>query len=665
MNWQNMTLKTRLIAGFSVVIALLILISIISFSATKTTSGAFSNYQKVAKSTNLIDIIEEVLMRNRFLAVRFLSSHSKKDVEEFRSNILELQKITKTSLTLVDDPARKKELKTIQQQLKGYSASFEKSVDNIKKRDELSKNRLAPDGIKTTNFMAAIAQKAQKKGNSSAAFYAGEAVKGFLFGRLSLSKFLSSVNQKDMDNARAGFEECRKNLKILLRLGPPPEVIKTINQAEKYRKDYAEGVETLAVYVAETQKSVVECGRFGSLINREGESLKKAFGEIQNEISAEIEASNSRSVVLIGIVSVIAIILGIGAMVLILRSVLGQLGGEPGQLAEIADDIASGNLAVEFSKKPEEMQGVYKSMYDMTIKLSTMFRDILGGVQSLNESSSDLSSLSDQMNAGAEDASQRSSSVAAASEEMTSTMNALATGAEEATGKLQMIVAATEQMASTINEIAGNTARGSQTTSDAVEKATFVSEKVGMLSHAAAEINKVTETIADISEQTNLLALNATIEAARAGEAGKGFAVVAGEIKDLAQQTAEATEEISNRIGGVQKSTNDSVTAIESIVQMINEINEIVGTVATAIEEQSATTQEISSNVTQAAANSQEATEGISQTSSVVGEVNVDINQVSQTVEEVKTDASRVATRAEDLSSLAGKLDAMVKQFRL
>jgi methyl-accepting chemotaxis protein len=161
------------------------------------------------------------------------------------------------------------------------------------------------------------------------------------------------------------------------------------------------------------------------------------------------------------------------------------------------------------------------------------------------------------------------------------------------------------------------------------------------LGKAALEISKVTDTIADISEQTNLLALNATIEATRAGKAGKGFAVVACEIKALAQQTAEATTEISSKIDGVQNTTKESVTAIE---------------------EQSATTGEISNNINQAAS---DVNENINQVSAVVATVNSDINRVSQATEEIKSCGLQVRPCATELSGLSKKLTDTLAQFTL
>ncbi|WDP90276.1 MAG: Cache 3/Cache 2 fusion domain-containing protein [Desulfobacter sp.] len=347
------------------------------------------------------------------------------------------------------------------------------------------------------------------------------------------------------------------------------------------------------------------------------------------------------------------------------RGIMALLGHDPAEIARIADSIAGGDLTIEFNNNGKETTGVYKNMKTMTDNLTLMFKDITGGTCTLTAASTELSAISDQMASGSEQTSEKANSVSSAAEEMATSMNSVAAATEQTSANLQMIVAAAEEMTVTINEIAKNTSTGSQTTSEAVKKAEEISSKVAELGQAAAEISKVTETIADISEQTNLLALNATIEAARAGEAGKGFAVVAGEIKALAQQTAEATNEISSRIGNVQTSTRESVSAIETIVGIINEINGIVTSVATAIEEQSATTQEISSNVSQAAEGVQEVNENVNQASAVAGEVTHDIHGVSQSAEEMRTGSLQVNTSASELSKLAENLNQMVSRFKL
>ena len=310
------------------------------------------------------------------------------------------------------------------------------------------------------------------------------------------------------------------------------------------------------------------------------------------------------------------------------RGIMGQLGHEPAEIANVANSIARADLTIEFEER--ELTGVYGDMKEMAQNLTSLLKDIAGGVQILTSSSAELAAISDQITANAGQTSDRSCTVATAAEEMSVSLNSVATASEQATGNLQMIVAAVEEMSSTISEIAENTAQGSRTTARAVKTAKQVSEKVKALGAAAAEIGKVTETIANISEQTNLLALNATIEAARAGDAGKGFAVVAGEIKTLAQQTAQATGEIGSRVQDVQATTRESVSAIESILGIINEINEIVTIVATSVEEQSSTTQEISSNVAQAAAGANEVNTHVNQTSGIAEEVARDMQQVKK-----------------------------------
>jgi len=353
------------------------------------------------------------------------------------------------------------------------------------------------------------------------------------------------------------------------------------------------------------------------------------------------------------------------AVLWFVKRIMALLGNDPSKLAILADRIAAGDLTYEFRTTGKQICGVYASMKQMTDNLKHMFADISQGVQTLTSSSTELSAVSQEMTAGAEQSSQKANSVSSAAEEMATAMNSVAAATEQTSANLQMIVAAAEEMSATINEIAANTAKGSQTTTQAVEKAEHISEKVDALGRAATEISKVTEAISDISEQTNLLALNATIEAARAGEAGKGFAVVAGEIKELAKQTAHATDEIGLKIGEVQTTTTESIKAIKEIVEIIGDINAIVTSVASAIEEQSATTQEISNNVSQAAMGVQEVNENVNQTSTVATEVTEDVNMVSQAADDITTGTKHVNESALELSKLAESLNEMVGRFKL
>ena len=372
--------------------------------------------------------------------------------------------------------------------------------------------------------------------------------------------------------------------------------------------------------------------------------------------------SMQRLVIIVGSIFLLIIVLGILWFV---KGIMAQLGGEPSDIAYIADSIAEGNLTITFREDPGSSTGVYASMKQMAGNLTDILSEITHGTQTLTSSSTELATISEQMADNSEHTSERSNSVAAAAEEMTANMNGVAAATEETANNIQMIVAAAEEMSSTIAEIASNTAKGSHTTMEAVKKAEEVSHKVNDLGQAASQISKVTEAIADISEQTNLLALNATIEAARAGEAGKGFAVVAGEIKALAQQTAEATSEIGSRIGEVQATTKESVVAIESIVEVINEINTIVTSVAAAIEEQSATTQEIAHNVSQAGEGVHEVNENINQASEVAGEVSKDIHKVSLASDEMHAGSLQVHESSSDLSKLAEDLNQLVARFKL
>ena len=285
--------------------------------------------------------------------------------------------------------------------------------------------------------------------------------------------------------------------------------------------------------------------------------------------------------------------------------------------------------------------------------VQTMVIELQSSVQTMNTSSAELSALAKGMETGAKTSSDRANSVAAAAEEMSANMNSVAAASEQAATNVNMVATATEEMSTTISRIAENTEQASAITHAAVEQARGATEKVNVLGKAASEISKVTEVISEISEQTNLLALNATIEAARAGEAGKGFAVVANEIKVLAKQTSDATQQIRQQIEGIQSSTGATIDEIREITKVIDQVNEIVTSIATAIEQQAITTNEIGGNVVQAAQGITEVNENVAQTSAVSGEIAGDINGVSGVIQEMSRSVGEVNGKADDLADLA------------
>jgi methyl-accepting chemotaxis protein len=270
------------------------------------------------------------------------------------------------------------------------------------------------------------------------------------------------------------------------------------------------------------------------------------------------------------------------------------------------------------------------------LELAANFESGVGSViEAVSAAATQMQSSSQAMSATADQTSRQSTAAAAAT--------------EQASANVQTVAAAAEQLSASIQEISRQVSKSSEIARDAVERAQATNDKVLGLSVSAQKIGEVVELINDIASQTNLLALNATIEAARAGEAGKGFAVVATEVKSLADQTAKATEEIGGQIGEIQAATNDAVDAIRDITTVISDINEIAGSIAAAVEQQGASTQEISNNVQQAAAGTQE--------------VSSNMAGVTQAAQETGNSATQVQSAAQELSMQAEHLKKSVDEF--
>ncbi|MCW8915070.1 MAG: methyl-accepting chemotaxis protein [Magnetovibrio sp.] len=314
--------------------------------------------------------------------------------------------------------------------------------------------------------------------------------------------------------------------------------------------------------------------------------------------------------------------------------------GEMAQAVQVFKDNAIRTQEMEAEAKAQK-QKTEEEKIRLMMTMADDFENSVGGVvNSVSSASTEMQSSASTLSATAEQTSQQAATVAAAS--------------EEASANVQTVASASEELSSSISEISRQVVQSTQIADSAVAEIDGANEKVQGLADAANKIGEVVALITDIADQTNLLALNATIEAARAGEAGKGFAVVASEVKNLANATAKATEEISTQIGDIQGATKDAVEAIGSIGSTINQISEIAGTIAAAVEEQGAATQEIARNVEQAAAGT--------------GEVSSNITGVNQAATETGQSAEQMLGAATELSQqselLRGEVDKFLANIR-
>ncbi len=331
----------------------------------------------------------------------------------------------------------------------------------------------------------------------------------------------------------------------------------------------------------------------------------------------------------------------------------------------IADGDLQGTIPEKLRGRKDEVGQLATAMQTMGDSLRTLLGGISGGIHTLATSATELKVVSHRTASMTETMSDKASTVAAAAEEASANTMSIAAGMEQSSSSLSSVASATEEMSATVGDISSNTAKARAISEQATGQAQTISEQMQKLGQAAQEIGHVTETITNISAQTNLLALNATIEAARAGSAGKGFAVVANEIKELAKQTAEATEDIKAKIAGIQNSTGTAISDIGQIATVIKDVGMIVSSIAAAIEEQATVTRDVAGNIAQASAGVRDANERVSQTAEVSQSIARDIASVNASVRDIRQGGEHVQASADELSKLAEQLGAQVAQFRV
>jgi methyl-accepting chemotaxis protein len=485
--------------------------------------------------------------------------------------------------------------------------------------------------------------------------------------------------------------------RMILDKKPSPDLISQIATAKKNRVDAVEGFQKLA----DTPTSIKHGEDLASYIEKASGTSAKAleqiaagrFGEAERTFNAysamtdairdkgkEAAAFQDKRVVAaeqqdkatastIWMTLVVGSLFAIGAAIfggiVLTRGIARPLGAVVLHLSEIAQGNLSKDSDSEFHARQDEIGALARAMQTMIVALRKMIQEISSGIHVLSSSSTELMTNSAEMTSGSQEASGQAHSVAAAAEQMTANVVSVAAGMEQTTTNLTSVASATEQMTATIAEIAGNSEKARCITEEATRQAARISDQMNKLGAAAQLIGKVTETITEISSQTNLLALNATIEAARAGSAGKGFAVVANEIKELAKQTAAATEDIKTRIAGVQSSTAGGIAEIDKISQVIHDVSDIVSSIAAAIEEQSTVTKNIATNIAEASTGVGDANKRVSESSQATAEIARQIAGIDHAAERMADGSEQVKVSATELSRVAEQLQVTVQRFKV
>lgn len=407
---------------------------------------------------------------------------------------------------------------------------------------------------------------------------------------------------------------------------------------------------------------VTEGAEYGRKLTLFTRALSDGAQQDATEFMANAEKKKSRNVHIVLGVTLACVVISLLTGIVLTRSIVVPIREAVLQ----ANRIKTGDFTKRMNTPlKDEFGELANALDEIGAGLGTMIHGVKTNMGTLTHSSTDQATLSGEMRASAEQTAERSETVHGIVDQLEQNFHTIQAAMEESSSSTDRVAAATTQMETTITDIVQTSEKAKTMSGEAVTLTSDASKKISALSEAALDIGHVTGTITEISEQTNLLALNATIEAARAGDAGKGFAVVAGEIKNLAQQTSEATLTIRGKIEGVQETTRVTVETIEQIVGVITRMNEMITRTSEAVGEQSSATHEITQSLMGTTVSINATSRVISENTQMVQEIAGDMSEMKNAAAAMNENSSRVNESSLVLKEMAAELLAEMNRFRV